>query len=378
MTLTAMDIHQLMKNPTSVDRGALAVKVAGTYRTGTLSDSEAEIAADIFRLILKDAEKKIRETLAEQLFDVPNAPRDVIFKLACDETDIADRVLEHSLVLTDHDLIQIIQSTKEVLKLCAIARRKNVSEAVSDSLLDTRQVAVINHLFHNKGARLSAAGLGKSWDMVATHNSLLEALVLHGNLPLTIVERMYNVVSEETKRYIAREYKFSSPMVSKAAQDAREWELLGIVPFGAMLHPDDDDKVEDLVEHLYAGNRLSHSFLVRALCMGCLNLFEAGLARMAGVPRVNCRILIMGGSTGFRAIYKKAHMPEGFTDAVEKLLAIALDLSSFGYDKPDDFRRRVFDQVYIYGYQQSVDNMQYLLSIIGGKLSGAPASAATH
>lgn len=377
MQLNYTDVQQLLKAPSESARQALVTKVAVAFRQGNFSDTEAAIAADIFRLILKDAEQKVRATLAEHLTGSPNAPHDVVLRLANDEAnDVASRVLEHSQVLTEEDLISLIKSTRQVMRLSAVARRSHVTARMSDTLLEVGQEAALEDLFRNQGAKFNAQGLEQHWDMISAHGSLLDALARHGGLPLTIAEKMFSVVSEELKRHISRNYKFRSPIVQKAANDAREWELLGILPLSDMPNPDEDERVEDLVDQLHATARLTHSLLIRSLCTGCLNLFEAGVARLAGVPRANARILIMGGPIGFHAIYKTANMPEGFVDAVEKLLNIALELSGYGYAKPEDFRKRVVEQVYIQGYQHSVDNMPYLLSIIGGKLSGAPAG--TH
>ncbi len=378
MQLTAMDIHELIESPSSVALDALAAKIVVAFSSGSFNLNESAIAADIFRLLLRDAEKSVRVTLAENLYDNADAPHDIIFKLACDENDVADRVLRHSLVLTDDDLVAIVESTKEVLNLCAIAKRDRVSERVSEALIDTRQEAVLNDLFYNKGAKLGEEGLNKAWDMIATNTSLLSALVRRGGLPFTIAEKIFYSVSGELKTYIAREYKLSPVMAQKAASDAREWELLGIMPVEDFLHPDIDERAEDLVDHLQMTGRLTHSLAIRALCMGYLNLFESCLARMADVPRVNARILLMGGSEGFKALYRQAGMPEGFMDAVQALLGITQEITNYGYVRSKDFRKEVVESIYKGGYNRSVDGMSYLLSIIDGKIAGSQSSFAVH
>ncbi len=378
MQLTAMDVHQLIKDPSSVSLGTLASKVVVAFNSGSFNLNESAIASDIFRLLLRDAEKSVRMTLAEHLYDNESAPHDVIFKLACDETDVAEKILRHSLVLTDDDLISIVESTEEVLNLCAIARRDKVSERLSDALIDTNQEVVLNDLFRNKGASLSEKALTKAWDNIAASNSLLEVLVKRGGLPLTIAEKMFAVVSNELKNHISREYKLVPSNLQKSSADAREWELLGIMPVGDVSNPDYDERVEDLVEQLQATGRLTHSLVIRALCMGYLNLFEASLACMADIPRANARILLMGGTDGFRALYKVANMPEGFVDAVEVLLGIAHKITQYGHAKPKDFRKDVVEKIYVGGYHRSVDGMGYLLSIIDGKISGNYSSFSVH
>lgn len=378
MQLTAMDIHELIESPSSMALDALASKIVVAFSSGSFNLNESAIAADIFRLLLRDAEKSVRITLADHLYDNAHAPHDIIFKLACDETDVSARVLRHSLVLTDDDLVSIVESTKEVLSLCAIARRDRVSERVSEALIDTRQEIVLNDLFQNKGAELGEGSLTRAWDMIATNNSLLETLVKRGGLPLTVAEKIFHSVSGELKSHLAREYKLSATALQKASVDAREWELLGIMPVEDFPHPDTDERVDDLADHLYITGRLTHSLVIRALCMGYLNLFESSLARMAGIPRINSRMLLMGGSEGFKALYRQASMPEGFMDAVESLLGVTHEITDYGYVRPKDFRKEVVESIYRRGYNRSVDGMSYLLSIIDGKLAGSHSSFAVH
>lgn len=176
MNLTQMDVQNLTQEPSARARSLLAAKLAMDYDSGQFSETEAKIAIDIFRILVRDVEKKVRRTLAEQLAHCPAAPKDVIVKLAQDEADIAVHVLEYSSVLTELDLVAIVRSTKEVLKLCAVARRANVTEPLSDALLDTGHERVLQEVFENKGAAISEQGLLKSWSVVSSNRSLLETL----------------------------------------------------------------------------------------------------------------------------------------------------------------------------------------------------------
>jgi uncharacterized protein (DUF2336 family) len=370
MNLTLMDVKKLTEEPSPKVRGMLAAKIAVDYQAGNFSEAEAHIAADIFRILLKDAERKIRRTLAEHLSRSPNVPHDIVWKLAHDDPEVAAPVLQYSHALTEADLVAIIKSTREVLKLCAIAKRDTLSEQVSDSLIETHNEQVLQDLFQNKGAKIAERSLVESWKYISSNRSFLETLVHRGALPLTIAEKIYNLVSDDLKHQLVRQYKLNAPVAQKTTHDAREWEMLGIIPGEGRLDPTNDEHVEDLIDQLYLGGRLTHSFLIRALCIGSLSVFEAGIARLAGVPRVNARILLMdSGSLGFGAIYKASHMPEGFYDAIRVLLKISLEETEFGRNKRNDFRRRVIDRIYIENHHRTVENMEYLLSIIGGRIA---------
>jgi hypothetical protein len=46
-----------------------------------------------------------------------------------------------------------------------------------------------------------------------------------------------------------------------------------------------------------------------------------------------------------------------------------LEETGFGTHKPDDLRKVIIDRIFKEGYHRSVENMEYLLSIIGGKIA---------
>lgn len=372
MNMTAMDVKRLTEDPSEEVRSQLVGKLARDYREHHFSASESAIAIDIFRILLKDVERNVRRAMAEELAHCEAIPRDIILKLANDEPEVAVHVLEYSSVLTDDDLVALVASTHEVMKLRAIARRNTVSEPLASHLIETHSESVLKDLFRNKGAVLNERHLLKAWDVVAGSQPLLEMLAQRGGLPLAVAEKLVAAVTGELKQHVIRQYKLSPTLVHKIATTAREWEMLGIMPsHGEVLLPD-DEQVENLIDALHANGRLTHSLIMRALCVGNVGVFEAGIAKLAGVPRLNARILLNDATgLGFEAIYKAAAMPEGFLDAIKTLLRISLEETAYGRQRRTDFRKRIIDRVYAKGYHRTVENMEYLMSIIGGKVLAA-------
>lgn len=374
MHVKAADVKKLANDPSAAVREQLAAKIATDYRTGHFTNVEQTIANDIFRILLKDVEIRIRQALAQQLAHCPQTPHDIILKLARDRTEVAAPVLEHSTVLTEEDLTALVKSTREVVKLCAIARRDTVSESLSESLMETREALVMQELFSNKGAAIAEKTFDKSWEAIAAAPSLLEILVNRGGLPLTIAEKMYQAVGDEMKQHLAKQYKMNKPYVGKAMSDVKEWEMLGLAPADSKT-TDNDTRIEDLIDDLHAKGHLTQSLMIRALCVGNLGMFETGIARLARVPRANARILLLDkNGKGLEAIYREAHMPDGFLEAVKILLKITLEETDYGQARPNDFRKRVIERIHVGQYQHTVDNMDYLLSVIGGKINATAAA----
>lgn len=366
----AMDI-QMQKLASLKDihsREEIAQAVSKSFASGKLNHKEIDIAVDILRLLLKDAEKTIRQTIANSLHSAIYAPRDIILKLANDEYDIASKVLENSLVLTDDDLQAIIKSTKEALSLCSIARRKNLSERIASDLVQTKDAKVVSNLFANHSAKLSSDIIEKGLPIVLGSVNSIELLVQHGNLPPLIAEKIFSAVSGEIKQNLMQKYKMNNKQITEQIYNAQDWNLLGAMPVSGISHPNDDAHIDELISHLEKTGRLSHSLAVRALCAGCLNLFEATIARLANVPRANARILLMGGANGFHALYKAAQMPETFAESVHKLWDIAIDVGDYNQKNSSEFRKQVIENIYVLGYHRSVDGMAYLLRILDERI----------
>ncbi|HLO75939.1 MAG TPA: hypothetical protein VK196_05730, partial [Magnetospirillum sp.] len=102
------DVARLLANPSADTRVEIAGKIAEQH--SALSKSQRKLAEDIFRLMVKDAEVRVRQALSRQLKENPLVPHDVAISLARDVDAVALPMLQFSEVLTDEDLIEIVKS----------------------------------------------------------------------------------------------------------------------------------------------------------------------------------------------------------------------------------------------------------------------------
>lgn len=368
---TMMDVRSLTQEPSAQIRGVLAGKIAADYRTHQFSTKESQIAEDIFRILLRDADSQIRVAMSQELAHSEHTPHDVILALANDVDDsVSIPILQFSQVLSEDELIQLVRATRSIERQHAVASRESVSQDLCAALMEGGHSVVLHQLFMNQGALLNEANMLPAWKSIAFTPSLLEALVERGSLPLTVVEKLYHACSEQLRQRLSHQYRLHAPALAKAAHDAREWQLLGVAPQMEGSSADDYELAQDLIDDLAMSGRLTHSLIMRALCVGNIGVFECGMARLAEVPRVNARILMLEASgKGLKALYEAASMPEGFYEAVRLLLTLSLEETEFGRKKPLDFRQRIIERITRGHYHRSVENMGYLLSIIGGKIS---------
>ena len=99
-----------------------------------------------------------RAVLVERIAELSNAPAALLQFLATQEIETAEPILRRSMAFADADLVALAERLPHD-RLCAIAARPRLSEAVSDALLDRRDRAVLRLLAQNPGARFSQHGL---------------------------------------------------------------------------------------------------------------------------------------------------------------------------------------------------------------------------
>ncbi len=372
MRLTREDLKKLLADPSEDRRVETVTKLTEDYNQGSLSDSENQLAQEIFRVLLQDAAVRVREALALNLKENATVPHDVAVTLAKDVESVSLPVLEFSEVLSDSDLIEIIQS-QNVEKQKAIAGRKQVSEGVSDALVETDNEQVVTRLVANEGAQISEDSLKHVLETLGDNEGVQAALAQRNNLPVVIVEKVMTVMADHFKNELMAKQGVPNDVLTDLI--LQTWERATISLSGEH----DQDQLERLVRHLHDDGNLSHSLLLRALCLGDIRFFETAIAVLADVPIQNARLLIHdSGSTGLETICGKADMPKSFFPAVCAAIAISHETDLDGEEQDmERYKRRMIERILSqYGEQElelGEEDLEYLLAKMGSLPSVAAA-----
>ncbi len=116
-------------------RERLAAKISALVPEFSKEDREKvrALSDQVLETLARDHAVKVRQIVAEALKDSVDAPLPVIRKLARDiEIQVAGPILEHSPLLTDEDLLEIIAAGPIRGALNAIAKRRQLSDKLSD------------------------------------------------------------------------------------------------------------------------------------------------------------------------------------------------------------------------------------------------------
>jgi len=169
--------------------------------------------------LAKDELPRVRQILAEEIKSLDCVPREVIRRLARDVEKVAAPVLEFSPLLSDADLIEIITAAHADFALRAIARRRPLSESVSDAVAAAMNVPAIVALLENADARIREQTMEKIVERAQSIKDWHRPLVYRSALSQRVVKRIAGFVSaslieklaaradldEETRRHLARQ-----------------------------------------------------------------------------------------------------------------------------------------------------------------------------
>ena len=160
------------------------------------------LSNQVLETLARDQAVKVRQIVAEALKDSVQAPVGVIQKLARDiEIRVAGPILEHSPLLSDEDLLEIIAAGPVRGALTAIAKRRQLSAKLSDGVASaaladaTAESSTVRKLLQNKSAQIREDTLDRILDQVHRNSTWHEPLVERPTLPMKAIKRLAEFVS---------------------------------------------------------------------------------------------------------------------------------------------------------------------------------------
>jgi uncharacterized protein (DUF2336 family) len=154
-----------------------------------------ELTLETLQKLADDQVPRVRAILAEEIAGLESAPKDVILKLAHDaEEAVSVPVLEYSPLLSDADLLEVIATARAHSALAAVARRRGVSESVSDAIVASLDIPAVAALLANPNARIREDTIEKIIDHAATIEAWHGPLAMRTDLSLRALRRIAGFV----------------------------------------------------------------------------------------------------------------------------------------------------------------------------------------
>ncbi|MDX2221946.1 MAG: DUF2336 domain-containing protein [Rhodospirillaceae bacterium] len=359
------DVERLLRDPSGAVRAETATKLARAYSNGGFTAAELDQAVLIFRLMVKDAEARVREALALHLKGNRSIPHDIAVTLARDIDAVALPMLAASEVLTAADLIDIILTQRSQAKMRAIAGRARVESDVVKALVGHGDEIVVSTVAGNPGAEFEDETYTLAIERFPASDSVQQRLIDRADLPPAVAERLVATVADHLKGRLLARTALTDAASAAIVLATRERATLSLARDFA------DAGVAALVAQLKQNQRLTGSIVLRAACMGHDRFFAHALASLCGmsVGQVGQHLR---ESKGVDALWRLAKLNERLLPAVQAAHA-AMRAAGPGQDPGAAATRGVMRAYAEAGIGFAGDGLEDVLTVVNAYAARAPS-----
>jgi uncharacterized protein (DUF2336 family) len=314
--------------------------LARAWLISDLAEDDRAAAEGALLMLLDDASPLVRQAMAEVFARSNEAPAAIVQALSLDQASVALPVLEHSPLLIDADLVDII-ATGNCEMQCAVARRVNLPAAVCAAIAEVGSASAALELIENAYAELPPF----SWDRIVERHGHLaairESMLVLEDLPAATRAALVAKLSETLTQFVVARNWLSADRAGRLAGEARDRSTVNIAARSR------GEDMRGLVRHLRATGQLTAGLILRALLSGNLELFDHALAELSGLPQSRVFALLHDrGGASLHALLRRAGLPESTFAAFQ--MALEVNHETGFVDSADGaarLRRRMVERV---------------------------------
>src|ERR1017187_7581865 len=322
------------------ERAEATRALARAWLISDLTEDDRAAAEGAPLMLLDDTSPLVRQAMAEVFARSADAPAAIVQALSLDQASVALPVLEHSPLLIDADLVDII-ATGNCEMQCAIARRVNLPASVCAAIAEVGTPEAALELIENAYAELAPF----SWDRIVERHGHLaairESMLVLEDFPAATRVALVAKLSDTLAQFVVARRWLSADRAVRIAGEARDRSTVNVAARSR------GDDMRGLVRHLRVTGQLTAGLILRALLSGNLELFDSALSELSGLPqgRVSALLHDRGGAS-LHALLVRAGLPESTFAAVRVALEVSHETGFAGTPgSAARLRRRMVERV---------------------------------
>ncbi len=275
------DIEQAIKNGSREKRVDSLRKVTSLFLTNAehFNDNQIDVFDNVLCKLIDRIETRALAELSHKIAPVPNAPNEVIQRLARnDEITVAGPVLTQSKLLSTADLIEIANS-KGQQHLLAISTRPYLKVQVTDVLIHRGTPEVHGSLMKNKTAQISDSGFEELINKAGDDEGLLELIGRRLDIP---AQRFRELLIRATEAVRARLLLLMRPEVQGDIERVLSRATDQVITEAAAKH--DFGAAIERAQTLKKKGELNQQAIVNFVAARKYEDVVVGIALMSGLP----------------------------------------------------------------------------------------------
>lgn len=181
---------------------------------GSLPQERALANDTLLRLIPRMPLRSLRH-LSERVCLMETPSQMLVRRLINDpRIEVSGPLLENAMTVDDSDLIAVVQG-RDPAKLKLIARRRIISPALSEALIQSNDVDTLINLVRNQGASFSIEAMWRLTRFAAAHPVLQAPLVTRQDTPSPIAFQLFWRLPSELRRYVLSRFLTDSETITR-------------------------------------------------------------------------------------------------------------------------------------------------------------------
>lgn len=286
------------------ERAEATRSLARAWIFSDLSRDDRAAAEGALLMLLDDPSPLVRQAMSEVFARSASAPAAIVEALSIDQTSVALPVLEHSPLLIDADLVDLVATGSSEVQ-CAIARRIHLPASVCAAIAEVGSPASALELIENPYAELAPF----SWDRIVERHGHLaairESMLVLEDLPAATRLALVKKLTDTLTQFVVARQWLSADRALRVASEAMDRSTVNIAARSR------GEEMQSLVGHLRATGQLTVGLILRALLSGNLELFDQALVELSGLPPGRVSALVYdGGGASLNALLMRAGLPE--------------------------------------------------------------------
>ncbi len=302
---------------TEAEHRTLAGRLGQVCGKANIADDTAGHILAIVQQITDAADAYVRAAFAAAAAENADLPRSVALQIAQDEDAVAVPFLAVSEVLTDADLLQLVDLATTNEKRLAISRRQQISEDLSARLAETGDWTVRKTLLQNPGAKIGAP----TYDLIIVRDrqqpDLQDVIIQGRQLPAEIVAKFIRIIESAYIEQLIARHALTPAQAYTLATDVNCDSLIGLASDLSM------DRLSALVRYLSDRGEVTPYLIFKAICRGNMQFLVAFLAQCSELsPAEVSDRLRADHLMHLKILWRTTGFPEEFVPLIGEALAI--------------------------------------------------------
>ena len=313
-----------IKTAPAGERAEATRALARAWLISDLSHDDRSAAEGALLMLLDDASPLVRQAMAEVFARSTDAPAAIVQTLSLDQPSVSLPILEHSPLLIDADLVDIVATGNSEMQ-CAVARRINLPASVCAAIAEVGTPAAALELIENAYAELAPF----SWDRIVERHGHLaairESMLVLEDLPAATRVALVAKLSDTLAQFVVARNWLSADRAVRIVSEVRDRSTVNVAARSR------GEDMRALVCHLRATGQLTSGLILRALLSGNVELFDSALAELSGLPQARVSALLYDrGGASLQALLLRAGLPESTFAAFRAALEVGHETGFVG------------------------------------------------